>query len=144
MKTINTLSIFTLLSLGCAQFDQDADYSTQCENVACTQDFRTVMVTVLDNAGVKVPLDSIAVIHLKNNENITRQLEPFEWEMAQETGSYPLFGDENVQKYRNQTLEVTFKGFISGNEVVNEKYTVGADCCHVGLVKGNTNVVIGN
>lgn len=144
MKTTSALLILTVMAIGCTKLVQDTDNSTSCDNAVCTMEFRTVMVTVSNSDGIKVPLDSISVTDLKNNEDITRQLEPFEWEMAIEAGSYPLFGDENLQKYQNQSLEVLFQGFIAGTAVVNEEFTVGADCCHVGLIKGNTDIVIPN
>ena len=41
-----------------------------------------------------------------------------------------------------QDCTITFKGYISNEEVINEEFVVGADCCHVSLISGNTEIIL--
>jgi len=40
----------------------------------------------------------------------------------------------------NRTL--VFKGYINEEEVASAEYVVTADCCHISLVSGNTDIII--
>ena len=65
-----------------------------------------------------------------------------EFELMKQNGIYPLFGDENREEFENNELEIIFKGFVDNQEIVNSNYNVGADCCHVFLIDGNTDLKI--
>ena len=58
-----------------------------------------------------------------------------------QNGTYPLFGDEYQQSYANTEIQVNFKGIINNQIIIDKNFIVGADCCHVNLISGNTNIV---
>ncbi len=118
------------------------DNRSDCSNVACTEEFKTIMVIVKDLDEIPVALDKFEVIDINSGEDITRNVGQAEFEMLKENGTYPLFGDEFVAKFLNSKTSVNFKGFDDGNEIVNSTYIVGADCCHVLLYEGDTNLII--
>ncbi|MCK5441122.1 MAG: hypothetical protein KAJ23_04450 [Maribacter sp.] len=113
-----------------------------CSDIACTEQFVTINVSVKDGAGVAIPLDRFEVTILGTQEDITREVSNEELELFRNNGSYPLFGDEFSGRYQNGIVEIVFKGFIGDSEVVSENYKVGADCCHVLLISGDLDIII--
>lgn len=139
MKTIVYL-IFSLFLFGCISANDDN--KSKCENIACTEEFLTILVNIKDDLTNPVALDGIKVIISENGNDITREVTNIEWQLFRQNGTYPLFGDEYAKDYQNMELEINFKGFINDLEVVNANFIVGADCCHVILISGNTNLII--
>ncbi len=132
--------IFFLFLFGC--INSDNNNKSKCENIACTEEFITISVYIKDDLDNPVALDSIKVTISENGNDITREINDFEWQLFRQNGAYPLFGDEFVKDYQNIELELNFKGFINDLEVVSSNFIVGADCCHVILVSGDTNLFI--
>ena len=131
--------IFFLFLFGCNNRDNN---KSNCENIACTEEFITILVYIKDDLDNPVALDSIKVTISENGNDITREVNDLEWQMFRQNGTYPLFGDEYAKDYQNMELEINFKGFINDLEVVSANFIVGADCCHVILISGNTNLII--
>ncbi|SHF55069.1 hypothetical protein SAMN03080594_10586 [Arenibacter palladensis] len=134
--------ILVLLTLNCS--DDDSDDASNCSDVFCTEEFRTITVSVKDKDGVAVALDNFKVVVLSNEEDITLDASNSEYEWMAKNGSYPLFSDKYVTKYRNKEIEINFQGYVDDKLLVDSDYTVGADCCHVTLVEGETDIVIAN
>lgn len=137
MKAPVSIVLLLLFFAGCAYTE-----TTDCTNKACTEVFKTIAVTILDSDQNQVALDSFKVINLENGNDLTRIVHPAEFEAMMENGTYPLFGDEFVQEFRNKKVEINFKGFRDNLEIVNSNYTVGADCCHVILISGEPEISI--
>ncbi|MCX2679862.1 hypothetical protein OOZ15_07940 [Galbibacter sp. EGI 63066] len=128
--------------LGCSDKDDNDDQSG-CSGLACTEQFVTITVSVKDPVGDPVALDSFAVTTIDSGKDITREVNDSEFEMMKASGTYPLFGDEHRKTYEKTTVEVNFKGFDeSDQEIVSAYFKVGADCCHVYLAEGETDIVI--
>jgi len=144
MKTARIAFFCFLLTLftSCTQNDNNGNDS-DCTDIACTEIFVTINVTVKDASGVVIPLDDFKVLNVSTNEDLTRELSASSFEMASQNGIYPLFGDEYAARFQNESLDIIFIGFIEGEEIVNAKFKVGADCCHVQLMEGDTDIVIG-
>lgn len=115
--------------------DSDLDSNSDCEGAICTTILVRVMVSITDQNQNPVALDSFKVINLENGKDITVSLTSSELEGLQEFGQYPLIED-GILGF-NQEQNIQFKGFINNQEVVSSDYTVGTDCCHVGLVSGD-------
>ncbi len=134
--------ITLLLVLSCNnKSDEDA---LDCLNVACTEEYRTITISVKDKEGKPVVLDEIKVVILPNGEDITPDITSSEYEWMGENGVYPLFSDKYVMKYRNKKVDLNLKGYVDGDVVVDSDYTVGADCCHILLIEGETDLVLNN
>ncbi len=137
MKT----SVYSLLLLlffaGCENNDPN-----DCINQACTEEFRTITVTIKDSENNPVALDSFKVTNLENGDDLSRELNNAEFEAMSENGVYPLFGDEYARDFRNKEVEINFKGYIDDQELINSDYKVGADCCHIILISGDPEISI--
>ena len=116
--------------------------ANDCTDQACTEEFRTITVTIKDSENNPVVLDSFKVTNLENGDDLTRELNNFEFEAMREKGVYPLFGDEYARDFSNKEVEINFKGYIDNQEIINSDYKVGADCCHVILISGNPEISI--
>jgi hypothetical protein len=134
MKKIIYLSLIIIL-LGCTDEDK-----SDCSGVACTEEFKTITISIKDSNGKPIALNRFKVIILDSGSDITRSVNDTEFELMKQIGVYPLFGDENRGEYESKELEINFKGFIDNQEIVNSNYIVGADCCHVHLIEGNTDI----
>ena len=130
------LFVFPLLLLSCNGDDSD------CAEAICTLSFDTITVFINDTDTNPVALDRFEVLIIGSGIDITRIVNESEFETMKENGTYPLFGDEYQQSYANTEVQLNFKGIINDQVIVNENFTVGADCCHVNLVSGNTNIMI--
>lgn len=139
MKTLISKCIFLLLlviSQSCSKGDND-----KCHGI-CTEEYRTISVTIEDNEGNPVALDNFVVTNIENGTDLTREVNNTEFQIMRERGSYPLFGDEYYTEYFQRELEINFMGFLNGEEVVSADYKVGANCCHVYHVSGNLNIIL--
>ncbi len=112
------------------------------ENTFCTENYVTIGVTIKDNSGVKIVLDSYKVIDMATKEDLTLPYSNEEFENYRNTGYYPIFSDAYRVQYQNSKTTISFIGYISENEVITEEFIVGADCCHVSLISGNTEIVL--
>jgi hypothetical protein len=136
---MNKLIYFIILLpfLSCNNDDSD-----DCNDVFCTQDFRTIVVSIQDSDSDPIALDSFEVVIIGTGIDITRNVNESEFEIMKQHGTYPLFGDEYQQSYANREVELNFKGIINNQIIVNKDFTVGANCCHINLVSGNTSIII--
>ena len=135
-------TVYIILFLFLLSCNTDDDDNSKCSDIACTEQFVTITVSLKDDVNNPVALDSIKITISANGTDITREIPDIEWQLFRQNGIYPLFGDEHAKNYQNMELEINFKGFINDLEVVNANFIVGADCCHVILVSGNTNLLI--
>ncbi len=42
----------------------------------------------------------------------------------------------------NQEAEIQFRGFIDNEEVITSNYVIATDCCHIGLISGDIELVL--
>lgn len=137
-KLVFYVSLFFLSVVGCTNDDENND----CSDVACTLEFRSFAVTITDFDNNPIALDQFKVTDITNNEDLTTELNDDQYLDARRTGIYPLYGDRFAQLHQNEVLEIVFKGFINGNEVVSAQFTVGADCCHTEIISGDLEIML--
>jgi len=137
-KLVFYVSLFFLSVTGCTNDVNDFD----CSDVACTLDFRSFDVTLTDVDNNPVALDKFTVTDITNNEDLTNELNDDQFQEARQMGIYPLYGDRFTQLHQNKVIEIVFKGFNNGNEVVSAQFTVGADCCHTEIISGNLEIIL--
>ena len=123
--------------------DNQTGSGKDCTSVICTQNFVTLFITVEDNSGVKIPLDSFEVTETATGAVLTPEYTVQEFQMFREQGSYPLYDDSFKSEHQNMERLITFKGFIDAMNVVSGNYVVAADCCHVSLISGDEVLIIG-
>lgn len=131
-----------LILLSCFLFvNCDCNCNSECEGIACTEEFVTIVVTITDQDQNPVILDDYKVFNLDSNKDISSDLNDY-YQFYPYDGVYPIFDDRYQQEYQNQEIELQFIGYIDGQEVINEHYLVGADCCHVYSTSGNYEITI--
>mgnify|MGYP005997399751 CR=1 FL=1 len=132
------VAFLSLILVACNNND-DAEQQ-DCSEAICTHNFVTITVSVKDEAGDAVVLDSFEVIDTATGENLAKDISTEEYHNDQ--GIYPLISDAHRIQYQNKTTTLTFKGYINDELVVNQEFEVGADCCHVSLITGNREIVL--
>lgn len=130
------LLLLTVSLFSCTNDDESND----CQTVPCTLEFVTIIITITNQNQEPVALDTFEVRDLDTGEDMTLPLSPQELAEAQQTGIYPLISDGVLDVNQERRLE--FIGFQNNQEVIRSEYTVATDCCHVGLVSGDTNLTL--
>jgi hypothetical protein len=97
--------------------------------------FAMISVQVTDAAGAPVKLDEVYTVRTGNGAKIT-----VEQNMGE--GRYTVLDDSYQKELTNITDDFRFVGIINGIKVVDEPYTLGADCCHVRKENGKEIVIV--
>lgn len=110
---------------------------TACpEDVVCTQLFAGINVYVTDANTAPVLFDDFYTINTTTGETI--RLEPNRGGM----GHYTVLDDSYRKKLQNRTDRFQFVGVKNNQRIVEELYTISADCCHISKVSGRDTVVL--
>lgn len=102
-------------------------------NLVCTEEFRTVLIDVVDGNGAPVTLDSYTVTNLDTDQAI--MLDPIIW-----IDTYPIADDSMLNEIPKEGQRIELVGVIDGQEVIREIFLVGHDCCHVILLEGESTI----
>ena len=132
--------ICTALILFSCNSDDDANEMAECEEVFCTLELVTIVVSIQDINQNPVALDSYEVINLATGESLPTAFTDGDFETAQQTGIYPIAGDGSFAQ--NQEAELQLRGFINDEQVITSDYVVATDCCHISLVSGNVELIL--
>ncbi|MBS9766139.1 MAG: hypothetical protein KGV44_01205 [Flavobacteriaceae bacterium] len=108
----------------------------------CTKEYKHLIVKVKDEKGNPIALDKMKVTRLDTNEDITSHFVGNEWNVYQKWGSYPFYSDDFVEKDKDKSLTINFKGYIKENKVIDTDVVVSADDCHVLYIRGKTDFVL--
>ncbi|MFK7953108.1 MAG: hypothetical protein AB8B73_09695 [Ekhidna sp.] len=130
MKIIGVL-LFSVLLISC-------NNDENCSNSVCTEEFRTITVSISDSEGNPVALDTFDVIIVSTSENITQRLDQ---NFDLDSNDYPIMNDSFTSEIDKKEITVRFTGKLN-EQTVTEDYIVSADCCHTFLVSGKTSLSI--
>jgi len=140
-KSLVAVAIISLLpAITQVSCSGDNDSDSECRDTICTLEFVIITVAIVDQNQNPVALDSFEVIDLETEDNITIPLTPSQFMEAQQSGRYPLITDGTLQV--NQERQIQLRGRINNEEVINSNYTVGTDCCHIGLITGDLQLIV--
>lgn len=137
MKTAWTI-LFALLAIACESNENPPD----CSTVLCTAEFRVISVSVSDPSGTTIPLDSYQVIELPGGNDVTPAYSAEDLETYREFNEYPILTDARGAELRNERVVLEFRGFTNETRVASRTFLVGADCCHVAVFEGDTDIVV--
>lgn len=104
-------------------------------DIMCTMIFKSVSIKVTDAAGNAVKLDEAFTIRTKTKEVIRP-------EQHSDAGYYVVLDDGYQKKLQNTTADFRFIGKKNGVQVIDEHYTIGADCCHISKQSGRDTIVV--
>lgn len=123
------------MNASCKKTTGNGDNAEKCNpNVACTMIFAMVTAQVTDVNGNAVKLDDYYTIRTSTGEKI----KPSE----SSEGYYTILDDSYQKKLQQASDKFQFIGIKDGREVVNESYTISADCCHIQKKEGKAAIVI--
>jgi hypothetical protein len=126
--------IISMLNLKC-----DDDNPVICEYVACTMEYRTVSVSLKHTAdNTPYLLTDFKVLRVSDNADITPAGDSY----AMQNGYYPVATDGKKELFRFKNVEVDFYGYLNNNLVVQRRFTITSDCCHISLVEGETTITL--
>ena len=105
----------------------------------CTQEYRMLTITVKDTASKPVILSTYFVKKTTTGEIIDYSREDSIYRIQ---GIYFICTDGKMGMTSKEGTEFEFHGILGTTEVVNEKYLIGNDACHVKMLSGKTEIVI--
>ncbi len=132
MKT----SVYTLLVL-CTMACTKTEKADCPSDLACTQEYMSLSVKVLNNKGEDVKLSKTTAEIAGNTNIITKtNFEPF-------FNYYVILDDASLKDVSKSGSTVTFKGYYANNQLhFSEKYVIGHDCCHIVKMEGKDVIII--
>ena len=125
---------FILLAAVVFDCDRDRDDKSDCVGTICTQEFRYISILIKHSTDSStVLLTHYKVLRVSDNKDITTANKDF----MVNFGYYPLVSDADVSILRNLNVEIEFQGYIENALVIQKRFIVTADCCHVSLESGD-------
>lgn len=138
IKLFNYLILVAFLFLNCNR-ENDTRDDSDCENMMCTEVFVSVNVLIRhSNDNSPVTLTNFKVIRVSDNKDLTTN----DNDLTDNNGYYTIVNDNTSALIKKSTTEVEFQGFINSSMVVQKRFTVGMDCCHVSLISDEPIVSI--
>ena len=134
---LTLLFLFIMACNGHKETEQE-----ECAMVVCTEIYVTLTVSIKNTSGDIIALDSFEVVDTNTGKNLTENYSDPEYQYYKEQGLYPIFSDKYHEQYKNSEAVISFKGYVSNNKVVDQEFIVGADCCHVNLISGPSEIVL--
>lgn len=109
---------------------------TDCSGAICTEMFAAVNVTVTDKNGYNIDLQDYYTINIATGDTLMHNNSTWP------EGAYTVLDDSYVSKMYNKKLQFRFVGILNNTIVVDEPYTIAADCCHISKEAGKDTIVI--
>ena len=131
------LILFCLIFLFAGCKDEKPD-----QLLICSEQYVTITIKVRDIQNAPVALESFKVTRTADQSDVTIKVDPADYAIMQKQGIYPIANDSSKRQLDNKNVEVVFTGMVGGKVVVNQKYTIGTDKCHVLLVSGEREVIV--
>ena len=131
--------VISLIFLSVLVLKCDSDNETDCGTSLCTMEFRYITILVkhsIDNSPVL--LTDFKVYRISDNKDITIN----DNNLNDNSGYYPLVNDTGIDMLRHKNVEIEFQGYVDDALIINKRFVVTADCCHVSLVSGELVVYI--
>jgi hypothetical protein len=127
--------LLMLVFLAVLIFACDRDNKSDCKVAVCTDEFRYITILIKHSSDSSaVTLTGYKVIRTSDNKDLTLPGNVF----PNNSGYYPLVNDSQLNILRNSITEIEFQGYLQNILVIKKLFDVGADCCHVSLVSGET------
>jgi hypothetical protein len=127
------LIIISVLVPGC-EGDTDKVNDTDCASTLCTMEFRSVMVVLKHKSDSTLfKLTDYKVNRVSDNLDVT----PAHADLSGYSGYYSVANDSKKDLYKFKNVEVVFTGYVNNSIIMQKRFTITADCCHISLVEGN-------
>jgi len=105
-------------------------------DLACTEIFASVGVKIQNSKNEDIKLSKTST----EIEGISNIITNTGFDLY---NYYVILDDLSKNELKKSGSSVTFKGYDNNNQlVVNEKYTIGHDCCHVLKIAGKEVIIV--
>jgi len=141
MKNWIILLLFSSTFLHCAKTIESSKTCTCPENQPCTMIYSMINVQIVNVSNQPIILTEYRTIKIATNE-ILHEQKGIDSTNLFEAGKYLIVDDGDLSKIAICGEEVQFIGFKNAKQIVNEKFTVKNNCCHVEVLKGNTKIIL--
>ncbi|MFH1161539.1 MAG: hypothetical protein V1733_11420 [bacterium] len=112
--------------------------------VMCTQEYRMLTISIKDAASNPVILSQYFVKKTSTDEVIDFSQEDHYLDSINRlNGIYFVLTDSKIGMTLKNGTEFEFHGLLGTTEIVNEKYIIGNDECHVIMLSGKTQIILG-
>ncbi len=139
MNRLLNIALATILSpafiYGSCNKEKQSD-KTDCTHVMCTMMFAMVTADITDASGNAVTADKVFTIKDGSHDTLH-----FEQQML--NGKYVVIDDSYVKNLQNKQAGFHFIAIKGNKEIVNEPYTISADCCHIKKEAGKDVITTG-
>jgi hypothetical protein len=139
MNIIRKILIPLIILMPFFLFECDDDTVMNCESAICTEEYRSIVVSLKhESNGAAFQLTDYSVIRVSDNRNITIA----DNDLTDNHGYYLIANDSGLNIFKNKNIEVEFRGYLNNSLVIKQRLIITADCCHVSLAGGNTDLFI--
>ena len=146
-KRLSYLFLLVAVLSSCTIPDRLAKRTEACKDVFCTEEFKSIAITVVDSKNNPVLLKEYYV-------NLPSDKSVFSSGRNASTNIYTIASDSLVRGKawgmprlskddpKKITYLISFNGTTNDNRKVSAEYTVSADCCHVYLASGPDKIIV--
>lgn len=135
MTTIRKIFITSSVLVPLLFIECDGDNKINCGFALCTEEFRSIVVSIKHESDSSAfILTDYNVIRVSDGKDLTID----DINLTDNNGYYPIVNDLKLDLFKFNNVEVEFKGFFYNAIVIQERFIVTADCCHISLVDGTT------
>jgi hypothetical protein len=136
---IRTRKLIALSSILSSIFLMECDYyhaiKSDCVTAICTMEYRSITVTIKHKTDSTLyHLTDYKVIRISDNLDVT----PKHDNLSDYSGYYSVANDSKMDLYKFNNVEVEFTGYVNNSIIIQRRFIVTADCCHISLVQGDT------
>lgn len=138
MKTRGKKLIGILILFSCLLIDCDNDSKFDCTFVPCTDIFKMLVITIKHESDSSAySLTNYKVIRVSDGKDFTLTND-----LPLNQGYYPITNDTKKDIFINKNVELEFSGYLIDNLVIQKRFIVTADCCHISLIDGDSEFYI--
>jgi hypothetical protein len=135
MKRYFVLSLI-ILSVLVLECESDRVNEKDCATTPCTTEFRSIIVVIKHMTDSTLyHLTDYKVNRVSDNLDVTPRHDNL-------SGYYSVANDTKMDFYKFMNVEVEFTGYVNNSIIIQKRFIVTADCCHISLVEGNVLLFI--
>ncbi|MBI3142405.1 MAG: hypothetical protein HYZ16_06225 [Bacteroidetes bacterium] len=137
MKSFSLLLAAILILGSCSTTNPDSKCG-RCTDMACTEEFAMIMVSIKDANGNPVILNEYTVSFAEGKKNKTQ----YEDAYLSNQGLYAIATDLDMDDILCAGTKISFEFNVDGKSPHRYVYTIGKDCCHVHFISGDSLEII--
>lgn len=128
-----SLILFSTLFIKCDYVNDIKQ--VDCSTTNCTMEFRSITTVIKHKTDSTLfHLTDYKVIRVSDDLDVT----PKHDNSTDYSGYYSVANDSKMDLYKFKNVEVEFTGYVNNSIIIQKRFIVTADCCHISLVQGDT------